>query len=66
MRLPAKIIIKKGQLEMDDGSDLVKYLKRWQKQSETPDGEYVNILNHARAVIEREALCFSLLLNTAH
>ena len=53
MKLPKRIIINAGELQMSDGSSLAVYLRKWQKKNGIENGEHICVTtreNYARLV----------------
>jgi hypothetical protein len=40
-KLPKRIVINDGELQMSDGSNLAAYLKKWQKKNSVDNGQYM-------------------------
>jgi len=49
MNTPTKLVITKGKITMLDGSDATNYLKKWMRDHNLKDGEFVNVLSHETA-----------------
>lgn len=51
MKIGNRIIITDGKLSMRDGSSLKKYLKKWQKENNTDNGDSVNVVETSSLVL---------------